>query len=264
MMSDIFNAVILGIVEGLTEFLPISSTGHLILVGKFLGFEDEFADTFSVFIQFGAILAVLVLYKDKFMNLLNFKSESRFSGTSGIMKLGLATFPALFFGLIAYKFIKTHLFNSTTVAIGLILGGIVLVLIEGLVKKPSKSSDGDLSYLDCIKIGFFQCLAMCPGVSRSGSTIVGAMLLGCEKKMAAEFSFFLAVPTMFAAVGYDLYKSWRFLQPEHFPILAVGFVVSFIVAIIAIKFFIALLNRFSLKPFGYYRIIIGILILFLF
>ncbi len=260
-MSDLIKATILGIIEGLTEFLPVSSTGHIILVGKLLNFEGQFADTFSVFIQLGAILAVLFLYRSKFFNLVNFKLKSGFSGKSGILKLSLATFPALIFGLLAYKFIKQHLFNSTTVAIGLILGGVVLVVIEKLINQPTKNSEYQLSYLDCLKIGLFQCLALCPGVSRSGSTIVGAMLLGCEKKIAAEFSFFLAVPTMFAAVGYDLYKSWRFLHSEHLPILAVGFVVSFLVAIIAIKFFIALLNRFSLKPFGYYRIIIGILIL---
>lgn len=260
-MNEMAKAFILGIIEGLTEFLPVSSTGHLILVGKLLKFEGGFADTFSVFIQLGAILAVLVLYRVKFLNLFDFKARSGFSGISGIVKLGLATLPALVFGLIAYKFIKSYLFNSTTVALGLIIGGLVLVKIESWLKKGIKVSEGELSYLDCLKIGSFQCLALCPGVSRSGSTIVGAMLLGCEKKLAAEFSFFLAVPTMFAAVGYDLYKSWGSLHSEHFPILAVGFIVSFVVAVLAIKFFIALLNRFSLKPFGYYRIMIGVLIL---
>ncbi|MBI3802669.1 MAG: undecaprenyl-diphosphate phosphatase [Nitrospirae bacterium] len=262
-MTDLVNAVILGVVEGLTEFIPVSSTGHLIIAGHFLGFEGAKASTFEVFIQLGAILAVVVVYKERFLHLLDFSGKKGFNGFNGILLLGLTTAPALLFGFLAHKFIKEHLFNTTTVAIGLAVGGVGILLAERFLPKPDKQRLDSLQPKDALLIGLFQCLALWPGMSRSGSTIVGGMVLGTERKTAAEYSFLAAVPVMFAATIYDLYKNRALLQASDIPLFAVGFVVSFVAAWLAVRSFIQLLTRYTLTPFGWYRIGVAILLLLL-
>lgn len=264
-MSDLIIATLLGIVEGVTEFLPVSSTGHLIVAGHLLGFVGDTADTFEVFIQLGAILAVVYLYWRRFLDLLKFNGttpQEGFAGWSGIAKLGLGCIPAFVAGFLLHSYIKTHLFSPDVVAVSLIAGGIILLLMKDDGQQPVFSLDA-VTYKQSFLIGLFQILALCPGVSRSGSTIVGAMLVGCRRSVAAEFSFLLAVPTMCAAVGYDLLKSASHLTSADIPMFVVGFFVSFITAIIAIKGFVAFLNRTSLKPFGIYRIIFGLVVLLL-
>jgi undecaprenyl-diphosphatase len=260
-MIDLFNAVILGIVEGLTEFIPVSSTGHLIIAGHLLGFEGAKASTFEVFIQLGAILAVVVLYKERFFHLFDFSRTRSFAGVNGLVLLGLTTLPALIFGAIAHKFIKEHLFNTTTVAIGLGIGGIGILLAERFLPKAEKHGLDALRPKDALLIGLFQCLSLWPGVSRAGATILGGMIIGTERKTAAEYSFLAAVPVMFAATAYDLYKSLPFLDASDTAFFAVGFIVSFIAAWLAVKTFIQLLSRYTLSPFGWYRIAAAILLL---
>lgn len=260
-MMDLLNAVILGIVEGVTEFLPVSSTGHLIIAGHLLGFVGDKASTFEVFIQLGAILAVVVLYKERFFHLFDFSRTRGFAGFNGMVLLGLTTVPALIFGFLAHGFIKEHLFNTTTVAIGLGIGGVAILLAERFLPKADKHGLDSLRPKDALLIGLFQCLSLWPGVSRAGATILGGMIIGTERKTAAEYSFLAAVPVMFAATGYDLLKSRSFLEAADIPFFALGFVVSFIAAWLAVKTFIQLLSRYTLSPFGWYRIGAAILLL---
>lgn len=260
-MIDLFNAVILGIVEGLTEFIPVSSTGHLIIAGHLLGFEGAKASTFEVFIQLGAILAVVVLYKERFFHLFDFSRTRGFAGVNGMVLLGLTTLPALIFGALAHKFIKEHLFNTTTVAIGLGVGGVGILLAERFLPKAEKHGLDSLRPKDALLIGLFQCLSLWPGVSRAGATILGGMIIGTERKTAAEYSFLAAVPVMFAATAYDLYKSLPVLQASDIPFFAVGFIVSFVAAWLAVRTFIQILARYTLNPFGWYRIAAAVLLL---
>lgn len=260
-MMDLFNAVILGIVEGLTEFIPVSSTGHLIIAGHLLGFEGAKASTFEVFIQLGAILAVVILYKERFFHLFDLSRARGFAGVNGMVLLGLTTLPALIFGALAHKFIKEHLFNTTTVAIGLGIGGVGILLAERFLPKAEKHGLDSLRPKDALLIGLFQCLSLWPGVSRAGATILGGMIIGTERKTAAEYSFLAAVPVMFAATAYDLYKSLPFLEASDATFFAVGFIVSFIAAWLAVRTFIQLLARYTLSPFGWYRIAAAVLLL---
>ncbi len=256
-------AALLALVEGLTEFIPVSSTGHLILFSHFLGFNTSYSNLYEIFIQLGAILAVVVLYLPKFIALIPWpvRKETGFSGWTGIFKLLVVSIPALIMGFLFDDFIDEVLFAPLPVSVALITGGVVLVFIERWIKQIKISSIEEISYRDCFLIGIFQCLALWPGMSRSGSTIVGGMVLGLDKKTAAEFSFFAAVPIMCAAVGYKLLKHIAELTPDAWGVLAFGFVLSFIIAIFAIKFFMTLLQRFSLAGFGVYRIVLGIVIL---
>lgn len=250
---DIFHAIILGIVEGLTEFLPVSSTGHLILVSELLGIkQDDFHKTFEISIQLGSILAVLALFRERL-----------FSGIDIWLKLAVAFIPTGALGFLLYKHVKA-LFAPSTVAYALILGGIVFLVLEWFHKgKEYKiNSVESIGYKEALAIGFFQALAMIPGTSRSGSTIVGGLILGLNRKVAAEFSFLLALPTMFIATGYDLYKNSHTLSFENLSALGVGFVVAFIFAMIAVKGFLKFISRFNFVPFGIYRIILGIIFLF--
>ncbi len=272
---DIFQAIILGVVEGLTEFIPVSSTGHLIISGHFLGLTGEKAATFEVFIQLGAILAVVFLYKDRFLGLISLNKTDNFSGMNGLLLLGLTTMPALFFGALAHSYIKQHLFNMTTVALGLGVGGIIMLLIErkktGQAQGAPHPRDGidNLNWKDALSIGFFQSLALWPGVSRSGATMVGGMILGINRKTSAEYSFLAAVPLMCAAVIFDLIKSVSdtggapLLQISDAPVFAIGFIVAFFTAILAIRYFIGLLGQVTLRPFGWYRIAMAVFILWL-
>ncbi|MEY3052121.1 MAG: hypothetical protein RLY31_1906 [Bacteroidota bacterium] len=248
------DAVITAIVEGLTEFLPISSTGHMILLSYVLGHgEDEFTKTFEIFIQLGAILAIVLLYARRF--LLDWRMYRN---------LFIAFLPSGVFGLLLYKIIKHYLFNHWVVAAMLILGGVVLVWVDRLlpVRKPAMANGlSDLSWKTALRIGFFQCLSMVPGVSRAAATIIGGMTNGLSRREAAEFSFLLAVPTMAAAAGYDLLKFEGTLGSDQFQVMAIGFVVAFLTAILAVKWFVSLLEKYGFAVFGYYRIALGILFL---
>ncbi|MBI2118924.1 MAG: undecaprenyl-diphosphate phosphatase [Elusimicrobia bacterium] len=259
-MKNFLDAVILGVVEGLTEFIPVSSTGHLIVVGNLLNFKGSLADSFEVFIQLGAICAVLVIYRKIFFSLFQFDKKESFSGRKGMALLMLTTIPALILGAAAHGAIKKYLFNPQTVSIGLGLGGIALLAVERYLPQSKKLGLDALTYRDAILIGFFQCLSLWPGMSRSACTILGAMLLQVERKTAVEYSFLAAVPVMFAATFYDLYKSYSLFSSEFLLIFAVGFIVSFVSAWISLKFFLRLISFHTLIPFGWYRIFIAPLI----
>lgn len=262
-MNEYLIAVILGVVEGVTEFLPVSSTGHLIVFGEILGFRGPVAETFEIFIQLAAILAVLVLFRERFFKLIPRRGRIvAFEGTDGILKLGVACIPAFVFGALLHRFIKEHLFSVTVVSYSLIIGGIVLLLVRE--KSPSKQEIQTITYKECFLIGVFQCLSLCPGVSRAGATILGGMWIGLSRGLAAEFSFLLAVPTMMAAVGYDLFKSYHLLSVELIPLFVVGFLVSFVTALIVVKSFMAYLQNRSFALFGWYRIVFGLVLLLLF
>jgi undecaprenyl-diphosphatase len=260
-MVELFYAVVLGIVEGLTEFIPVSSTGHLIVVGHLLGFEGSKAASFEIFIQLGAILAVVFLYKERFVRLCTWRMTAGFSGRKGIMLLGLTTLPALVFGAVTHGFIKAYLFTPVTVALGLGIGGIGILAMERYRPPVKKSGLDALDYKDAIVVGFSQCLALWPGMSRSACTIVGGMGVGIERETAAQYSFLAAVPVMFAATVLDLYKSLPILHGSDMLMFGVGFGVSFISAWLAIKFFLRFLGSHTLNPFGWYRIIVAVAIL---
>jgi undecaprenyl-diphosphatase len=262
-MGELMYAAILGIVEGLTEFVPVSSTGHLIVVEHLLGFEGPIAETFAIFIQLGAILAVVLLYKERFLRLCSFRMSAGFAGRRGIMLLGLTTLPALVLGYVTHRFIKTYLFTPVTVALALGIGGVSILVLERFLPRMKKSGLDALNYRDAVVVGLFQCLALWPGMSRSASTIVGGMAIGIERGTAAQYSFLAAVPIMFAATALDLYKSLTILQGSDVPMFGIGFVVSFLAAWSAIKFFLRFLGSHTLKPFGWYRIIVALAILWL-
>lgn len=246
---SIWQAIILAIVEGITEFLPVSSTGHMIIASSLMGISHlEFTKMFTVNIQFGAILSVVVLYWKRF-----------FQSTDFYFKLFVAFLPAAFFGFLLNDFIDSMLENVVVVAISLLIGGIILLFIDKIANPDAE--EREISYFDALKIGFFQCIAMIPGVSRSASTIIGGMLQGFSRKQAAEFSFFLAVPTMAAAGGYKLLKTYDTIQAEDIKVLLIGNLVAFLVAMLAIKFFISFLTKYGFKVFGYYRIILGLVLL---
>lgn len=257
---SIIEAIIIAIVEGLTEFLPISSTGHMIIAEKIMGVTDnDFTKLFTVGIQLGAILAVVVLYWKIFMSPLT-------SGAKGIqfyLKLIVAVIPALVLGFIFSDKIDALLESSLTVAITMIAGGIVLLFIDNVFNKPTIETEENISYPKAFIIGLWQCVAMIPGVSRSAASIIGGMQQKLTRKLAAEFSFFLAVPTMAAATGYKLLKGYKTLNAEHIKLLAIGNVVAFFVALLAIKFFIGFLQKHGFKLFGYYRLIAGTILLIL-
>jgi undecaprenyl-diphosphatase len=247
------QAIIIAIIEGLTEFLPVSSTGHMILAQSLMNIKDpEFAKTFEIVIQLGAIMAVLLIYIKRF-----------FVGINIYLKLFVAFLPTGIIGLLAYKVIKHYLFNPFTVSVSLIIGGVVLILLDkwSEEKKSEYKEVEDISYAGAVKIGLIQCVSMIPGVSRAAATIFGGVFSGFNRKQAAEFSFLLAIPTMFAASGYDLLKEKDNIHHDDILILFLGAFVAFIVAIIAVKGFIAFLTKYGFKSFGYYRIILGVLFL---
>lgn len=256
-MFHYITAIILGMVEGLTEFLPVSSTGHLILVGDLLNYTGEASKTFEIFIQLGSILAVVVVYWRRFIVLIEgvFSKEKR-KGLNFIHVI-LAMIPAVILGLIAHDAIKTYLFSPTTVLIGLVAGGILMIVAENR-KKPNPTTDLDsLTYRQAFVVGLYQCLALWPGFSRSGSTIAGGILAGTSHRVAADFTFIVAVPMMVAASGLDLVKSYKYLSPSDIPFFGVGFITAFIVALFAIKVFLKLISKVKLKPFAYYRFVLA-------
>ena len=252
------QSIIIAIVEGLTEFLPISSTGHMIITEKILGItETDFIKVFTVAIQFGAILAVVVLYAKKFFD---------FKRWQFYVKLGAAVVPALVLGFLFSKKIDALLESSLTVAISMLVGGVILLFIDKAFKNPTIDSEEKISFGKAIIIGVWQCIAMIPGVSRSAASIIGGMQQKLTRSAAAEFSFFLAVPTMLAATCYKLlkyYKESGGFSSEEIKQLAIGNVVAFIVALLAIKFFIGFLKKYGFTIWGWYRIIAGIILLLL-
>lgn len=263
-MNILVIAIILGLVEGVTEYLPISSTGHLILVGHLLGYVGEAAATFEIFIQLGAILAVVVLYRQRFAGLLRWRERTGFNGLRGLLLLGVTILPALFAGALAHGFIKDRLFNPLTVAIGLGLGGLAIVLIEVRTLESTCDNLDSLTWQKALVIGCFQCLALWPGVSRSAATILGAMLIGVRRDVAAEYSFIVAVPTLIAATTFDLYQSIEVLSLADAPVFSVGFITAFLSALFAVRFFVRLLNTHTLAPFGWYRMALAALVILVF
>lgn len=255
----LFEAILLGIVEGLTEFLPVSSTGHLIIAGDLLNFNNEQGKTFEIFIQLGAVLGVMWFYRHKLLDVATRLSEPRMQRFA--FNVFTAFLPAAILGLLLHKHIKQYLFNPFTVAAALIAGGIVILLIERMKLKERITSVDDMTLGDALKVGAAQTLAMFPGVSRSGSTIMGGLLTGLSRTTATEFSFFLAMPTMLAATVYDLYKSWELLRPQDFTMLTAGFVTAFITALIVVKMFLAYVARHNFTVFAIYRILFGCVVL---
>jgi undecaprenyl-diphosphatase len=250
------TAAILGLLEGLTEFLPVSSTGHLLLAGHFLGFESK-GRTFEVVIQLGAILALFSVYAALITRLL-LRARHEDAARRSIVSVLLAFLPAVFVGVLAHDFVKTVLFETPTlIAVMLILGGIVLLVIDRIAPQPVHTDALALPFGKSLIIGFCQCLAMVPGVSRSGATIVGALMLGVEKRAAAEFSFLLSLPTMGAAVVYDLYKNRDVLDFGAVWEIAVGFGVAFLTAVIVVRWVLNFISRNGYALFGWWRIIVG-------
>ena len=258
-MSDAIRAVILGIIEGVTEFLPVSSTGHLLLAQRFFGLGDgSFWQSFAVLIQLGAILAIVVIYFAKLWNIalgmFSNPEDRRF-----VIGVLVAFLPAAVIGALAGSLIKSYLFNPWVVCFSLIVGGAILLWVDQLDHNPHEHDATKFPLLTYLWIGFAQCLAMIPGVSRSGASIVAAMLLGADKRAAAEFSFFLAIPTMLGAFVYDLYKNRAEMSADHLGLIAIGFAVSFVTAIIVVKTFLDYVTRHGFALFAWWRVIVGTL-----
>ncbi len=259
MLLDLFKAAFLGFVEGLTEFIPVSSTGHLLLIEHFFGFEDEdFGKSFAVLIQLGAILALLSIYSRKLWllatNMFTDPYARRF-----VIGVLIAFLPAAIIGAFAHGFIKGVLFNPWIVCFTLIAGGAVLLFVDSLDLKPRYTEATEFSLPLCAGIGVIQCVSMIPGVSRSGATIVGALLLGADRRSAAEFSFFLAMPTMIGAFTYDLYQDGDQLSVNNIVLVAVGFIASFIFGWIVVKTFLGYVSRHGFGLFVWWRVTVGTL-----
>ena len=258
-MSQHIIAFILGIVEGLTEYLPVSSTGHLILVAHLLGFEGKKADTFEVIIQLGSMLAILVLYWKRYLSLLNFKTIGKPEKKLDIVHILAGIIPAAVVGFALHDFIKNVLFSDKVVVFSLVAGAILMIYAEKKHKPFTTSSIDELSYRQAFIIGLFQCLAVIPGFSRSGSTISGGLLVGADHKTSAEFSFLVALPIMVGATGLDFIKSMHFLHASDFSLFAIGFITAFVVAMFVAVIFLKLIEKIGLTTFAYYRIIVAVL-----
>ncbi|MCU6454912.1 undecaprenyl-diphosphate phosphatase [Sphingomonas sp. A2-49] len=254
---DLLTVILLGIVEGVTEFLPVSSTGHLILAGTLLGVQDKATATFDIVIQLGAILAVIVLYWRRFMDVAVGLFGGQLKSWAFVRNIALGFLPAAAIGVVVYKAVKALLESPTVVAIALIVGGVAILAIERMARRASIESVEAMPWTTALGVGVVQCLAMIPGVSRSGATIMGALSLGVERRAAAEFSFFLAIPTMLAASGYDLLKSGATLGQGEWLSIAIGFAVSFVVALVVIRWFVGIVSRHGFAPFAWYRIVVG-------
>lgn len=251
-----WQVVLLGLIEGLTEFIPVSSTGHVLLAGHFIGFNSP-GKTFEVLIQLGAILAILSVYAARILHILyDLPRDPR--ARSFVLGILIAFLPAAVIGAMAHSFIKGVLFETPMlICIMLILGGIVLLYVDRMNLEPRYHDIEDFPPSLALKIGLFQCLAMVPGVSRSGATIVGALLLGADKRSAAEFSFFLAMPTMAGAFAYDLYKNWSAIEPADVASIALGFITAFIAAVIVVRYLLGFVSRHGYALFGWWRLIVG-------
>jgi undecaprenyl-diphosphatase len=260
MIENWINAVLMGLVEGVTEFLPVSSTGHLLLMDRILGFKGPEGNVFEIVIQFGAILAVMAVYFHRLwqvaVNAPHDPAARRF-----IYAVLLSFAPAMVIGFFAHDFIKAYLFNPYVVAVSFIIGGFAILWIEKKAPAPIVDEIETMPMKTALWIGFAQCLSMIPGVSRSGATIMGALLLKVERKTAAEFSFFLAIPTMAAATAYDLYKNFHHLTADDGVLIGIGFVVSFLSAVVVVKTFVGFVGRHGFAPFAWYRIAAGVVAL---
>ena len=254
--QTIVDALILGLLEGLTEFIPVSSTGHILLAGHFLGFRST-GKAFEILIQLGAILAILTVYSARLWKILtDFPHDERTRRfVAGVF---IAFLPAAFLGVVGHSFIKTVLFETPKlICVMLLLGGLVLLWIDRLELKPKYNNIMEFPLSLCLKIGLFQCLALIPGTSRSGSTIVGALLMGAGKRAAAEFSFFLAMPTMAGAFTYDLYKNRDVLSAADLPVIGVGFIAAFIMAVIVVRYLLDYVSLHGYALFAWWRLIVG-------
>jgi len=266
----LLKAAVMGIVEGLTEFLPISSTGHLILAGALLGFDDEKAKVFDIAIQTGAILAVIIVYWEKIKSTVIALPTQRLARRFALNVL-IAFFPAVLLGLLFGNAIKAHLFTPTVVASTFIIGGFIILWVEGWGRKPLHDGHPDdharivnvesMTPLDALKVGLVQCLAMVPGTSRSGATIIGGMLLGLSRKAATDFSFYLAIPTLIGAGAYSLYKERALLSMADVPMFAVGLLFSFLSAWLCVRWLLRYIATHSFVVFAWYRIAFGIVVL---
>jgi undecaprenyl-diphosphatase len=249
----LIQSIIIAIIEGITEFLPVSSTGHMILASSLMHIHDDaFVKTFEISIQLGAIMAIVMMYAKRFLK-----------GLPIYFKLGIAFLPTAVIGFLAYDFIKAYLFNPVIVAVSLIIGGIVLILIDRKVVTRKSQTDvlENIDYRHAFFIGLIQCFSMIPGVSRAAATIIGGVFNGLDKKQATEFSFLLAVPTMFAATGYDLIRTPVIFSKHEILLLVTGFFIAMVTAWIAVKLFLKVVENYGFKHFGYYRIVIGIVFL---
>jgi undecaprenyl-diphosphatase len=255
------KAAVMGVVEGLTEFLPISSTGHLILAGSLLGMTDEKSKVFDIAIQTGAILAVVIVYWQRLVGVVrDFGSSAR--ARRFVVNVALGFLPAAVIGLVAYKTIKAHLFNGPVVAAAFIVGGLIILWVERRVQLQPRIHDvDDMTAADALKVGLVQCLGMIPGTSRSGATIIGGMLLGLSRKAATDFSFFLAIPTLIGAGAYSLWKERAALSMADLPLFSVGLVVSFLSAWVCVRWLLRYIATHDFVPFAWYRIVFGGIVL---
>jgi undecaprenyl-diphosphatase len=256
-MPDWLNAIILGLVEGLTEFIPVSSTGHLLLAKEALGLGPEPWDTFIVMIQLGAILAVVALYFGRLWKVLLGLPGADPAARRFALSVLFAFLPSAVVGFLLHDFIKAVLFNTTIVCVTLIVGGVALLALERWAPKPREHDAMGFSLKTALGVGLFQCLSIIPGVSRSGATIVGGLLLGVEKRAAAEFSFFLAIPTMVGAFALDFWESRAFLTGDALGLIAVGFVVSFVSGLFVVRTMLDFVSRHGFAPFAWWRIVVG-------
>ena len=256
------KATVMGIVEGMTEFLPVSSTGHLILAGSLLGLTDDKSKVFDIAIQTGAILAVIIVYWSRLSTALrDFGSSAR--ARRFVLNVLIGFLPAAVIGFLVYKSIKAYLFNGPVVAAAFIVGGLIILWVERRADPaPARIHEVDaMTWVDALKVGFVQCLGMIPGTSRSGSTIIGGMLLGLSRKAATDFSFFLAIPTLIAAGAYSLWKERALLGAGDLPLFAVGFLVSFFSAWLCVRWLLRYISSHDFKPFAWYRIVFGLVVL---
>lgn len=258
----ILKAIILGIIEGLTEFLPISSTGHLIIANKYISFTGKFANVFDVVIQVGAIVAVIIYFREKLFPKPNDREEAN-KTYSLWFKVIVGFIPAAILGFLFDDYIEAHFFNTTTVAMALIVGALLLLYAEARLKRVKVSSIDGISYGNALTVGIAQCMALWPGMSRSASTIIGGLFIGLSREVAAEFSFFLAIPTLIGASALKLYKSGLNFSSNEWMVLFVGTLTSFIVAYLVIAAFMGYIKTKKLAPFAYYRIALAILVLLL-
>jgi len=256
----LLKAALLGVVEGLTEFLPVSSTGHLILAGQLVGFTGDKAKLFEIVIQGAAILAVVWEYRARFTRVLTGLGRQRLANRFAL-NLAIAFIPLAVLGLLFNKAIKAHLFNAYTVAFAFIIGGVIILVVERNPRRPRVMEVDDMRPLDALKLGIAQCFGLFPGMSRSGSTIIGGMLFGLSRKTATEFSFFLAVPTLVAATLYSLYKERHLLAAADWGLWLVGAATAFVSAFICVRWLIRYISGHDFKPFAWYRIAFGLLVL---
>ena len=260
-LTLIWKALLIGVVEGLTEFLPVSSTGHIILAEAVLDFQGPPGKVFEIVIQLGAILAVCLLYRRKIWTTATGVIEREKPALRFATAILIAFLPAAIVGAVAHKYIKALLFNPMVVAIALIVGGIAIMVIERYAQRPRIKSLDEVDFKTAFLIGLCQCLAMIPGVSRAGATIMGARVFRVDRATAAEFSFFLAMPTMLGATVYDLYKNWSMLNWDHGGIIALGFISAFVAALLVVRAFVRFISRHGFTVFAWYRIAVGALAL---